>query len=198
MSEGSKDNEMHEPNETPNVATPTTSVEQIEENFLRSCRNGDIGTVKQFLAYRDARKVSFSVSCKGRTKYAGWTPLHLATYFGHEDVMECLLSYQADVNAINENGDTSLHKAAFIGREDLVMLLLRHNADVCTINGEGKLPRDVTPSSDVGREISKLLRAAEQTEILRRESKFISAARDGDLSLLSTMVRTIQSTRGKH
>lgn len=178
-------------NETSKVETPTTPVEEIEENFLRSCRNGDLGTVKQFLAYRDAKKVTFNVSCKGRIKYAGWTPIHLATYFGHKDVMECLVEHQADVNAINENGDTALHKAAFIGREDLVMLLLRENADVCIINGEGKLPRDVTPSTDIGREISKLLRAAEQTEILRRENKFISAARDGDLSLLNSMVSNL-------
>lgn len=90
---------------------------QIEENFLRSCRNGDLGTVKQFLAYRDAGKVDFNVSCKGQSKYLGWTPLHLATYFGHRDVVECLLARNADVNTINENGDTPLHKASFIGRE---------------------------------------------------------------------------------
>lgn len=95
---------------------PSTSVEQIEENFLRSCRNGDLGTVKQFLAYRDAKKVQFNISCKGQSKYIGWTPLHLATYFGHRDVVEYLLARNADINAINENGDTSLHKAAFIGR----------------------------------------------------------------------------------
>lgn len=99
------------------TAVPSTSVEEIEENFLRSCRNGDIGTVKQFLAYRNAKKASFDVSCKGTSKYIGWTPLHLATYFGHRHVVECLLAHNADVNAINENGDTPLHKAAFIGRE---------------------------------------------------------------------------------
>lgn len=89
---------------------------QIEENFLRSCRNGDLGTVKQFLAYRDAGKVDFNLNCKGQTKYLGWTSLHLATYFGHIDVVECLLAHNINVNAINENGDTALHKAAFIGR----------------------------------------------------------------------------------
>lgn len=95
----------------------TTPVEEIEEIFLRSCRNGDLGTVRQFLAYRDAKKVQFNISCKGKFKYISWTPLHLATYFGHIDVVEHLLSRYADVNAINENGDTPLHKAAFIGRQ---------------------------------------------------------------------------------
>lgn len=98
-------------------SVPTTSIDEIEENFLRSCRNGDLGTVKQFLAYRDAKKVDFDISCKGRSKYNGWTPLHLASYFGHRPVVEYLLSRNADVNAVNENGDTPLHKAAFIGRE---------------------------------------------------------------------------------
>lgn len=41
----------------------------------------------------------------------------MATYFGHKDVMELLLGRRADINAINEMGDTPLHKAAFIGRE---------------------------------------------------------------------------------
>lgn len=68
------------------------------------------------------------------------------------------------------------------------MLLLQHNADVCIINGEGRLPRDMTQTSDVGREISELLRAAEQTEILRTESKLLSASRDGDLDLLNNLV----------
>lgn len=107
---------MSTENQNPQAMMPSTSVEEIEENFLRSCRNGDLGTAKQFLAYRDAKKVQFDINCKGRTKYIGWTPLHLAAYFGHGDVVKFLLSRDADVNAINENGDTPLHKAAFIGR----------------------------------------------------------------------------------
>lgn len=99
------------------AVVPSTSVEEIEENFLRSCRNGDLGTVKQFLAYRDAKKVQFDVNCTGRSKYIGWTPLLLATYFGHRDVVELLLARNADVNIVNINGDTALHKAAYIGRQ---------------------------------------------------------------------------------
>lgn len=68
------------------------------------------------------------------------------------------------------------------------MLLLQHNADVNIINGEGRLPRDVTPANEVGKEISKLLRAAEATEMLRKESKLLTAARDGDINTLNALV----------
>lgn len=54
----------------------------------------------------------------GRSKSnLGWTPLHLSTYFGHRSVAEQLLTHGADINAVNDAGDTPLHKAAFIGRE---------------------------------------------------------------------------------
>lgn len=69
------------------------------------------------------------------------------------------------------------------------MLLLQHNADVCIINGDGKLPCDMTQASDSGREITKLLRAAQQTETLRKESKLLSAARDGNIAELNNLVK---------
>lgn len=160
-----------------------------EEAFLRSSRNGDLTTVIEMLKLRDSERIQFSVSCKGKSKSnLGWTPLHLATYFGHRDVMDVLLHREADVNAVNDNGDTPLHKAAFIGREDIVMLLLQNNADVNIINGEGRLPRDMTPASEVGKEINKLLRAAEATEALRTEGKLLTASREGNLPLLNQLV----------
>lgn len=76
-----------------------------------------------------------------------------------------------------------------IALKDLVMLLLHHDADVCVINGEGRLPRDMTQqTSDNGREIIQLLRAAEQTEIRRREMRMLTAARDGNFAELNALV----------
>lgn len=69
-----------------------------------------------------------------------------------------------------------------------MLLLLQHNADVCIINGEGRLPRGMTQSSEAGREIAKLLRAAEQTESLHKEVKLLASARDGDIFLLKSIV----------
>lgn len=41
----------------------------------------------------------------------------MASYFGHVDVVEVLLNAGANVDEVNETGDTALHKASFIGNE---------------------------------------------------------------------------------
>lgn len=73
------------------------------------------------------------------------------------------------------------------------MLLLQHNADVNIINSEGRLPRDMTPANEDGKEINKLLRAAEATEKLKKESKLLTAAREGDIDLLSDLLKGPQT-----
>lgn len=70
------------------------------------------------------------------------------------------------------------------------MLLLQNNADLYSTNGERRFPKDMTKSSDNGREILKLLLAAERTEIHRKELKLLSAAREGKIAELKKLVRT--------
>jgi ankyrin repeat protein len=67
-----------------------------------------------FLRFKEVRSIIYVGKSKSNL---GWTPLHLSTYFGHRSVAEQLLAHGADVNAVNDAGDTPLHKAAFIGRE---------------------------------------------------------------------------------
>ena len=62
----------------------------------------------------------------------GWTPLHLAAFFGREDVADYLLEKGADVKAISANAlqNTPLH-AAMAGRHGhIAHRLLEHGADV--------------------------------------------------------------------
>lgn len=62
----------------------------------------------------------------------GWTPLHLASFFGSVPSAEVLLSHSADVHARSRNNmnNTPLH-AAVAGRHlEIVKLLLAHSADV--------------------------------------------------------------------
>ena len=61
----------------------------------------------------------------------GWTPLHLAAFFGHPELANALLDRGADVNARSTNSmkNTPLHAAAAGGQTELVRLLLERGAD---------------------------------------------------------------------
>jgi uncharacterized protein len=72
----------------------------------------------------------------------GWTPLHLASHFGHAPVVEQLLARGADVAArsTNPTRNTPLH-AALAGRQSLAAgLLIGHGADVNASDAEGWRP----------------------------------------------------------
>jgi ankyrin repeat protein len=63
----------------------------------------------------------------------GWTPLHLAAFFGRADAVDVLLAAGADVRAVSRNheGSMPLH-AALAGRGvgRITTVLLAHGADV--------------------------------------------------------------------
>lgn len=62
----------------------------------------------------------------------GWTPLHLAAFFGQAEIAEVLLANGAKVNARSSNPmqNTPLHAAAAGKHANLVSVLLAHGADV--------------------------------------------------------------------
>uniref|UniRef100_A0A4W3HCP5 Uncharacterized protein n=1 Tax=Callorhinchus milii TaxID=7868 RepID=A0A4W3HCP5_CALMI len=98
---------------------------EIEDQLLYDARNGILEEVKQLLDRRKVGEMTFNINCKGRSKSnLGWTPLHLACYFGHKHVVEELLKAGVDVNVANDVGDTPLHRAAFTGRKVRRMRLL--------------------------------------------------------------------------
>ncbi|XP_037530970.1 oxysterol-binding protein-related protein 1 [Nematolebias whitei] len=156
-----------------------------EEQFLQCARNGDLPGVQRLLKSRARPETWIDINCKGKSKSnLGWTPLHLACYFGHKDVVEVLLKAGANVNLPNNIGDTPLHKAAFTGRKEVVMLLLHYDACATVINGTAQTPKDVTQNA----EIRSMLEAAERTEERKLEEKLLEAAREGDLSTLSVLL----------
>src|SRR5206468_4831956 len=80
----------------------------------------------------------------------GWTPLHLAAYFGHTKIAEMLLAQGADVTARSRNstGNTPLH-AALAGNHKLVAgLLLGHGADVNAADAAGWRPLHLAASNN--------------------------------------------------
>ncbi len=62
----------------------------------------------------------------------GWTPLHLAAFFGHPELAKALINRNAAVDALSTNAmqNTPLHAAAAGGSMASVALLLDAGADV--------------------------------------------------------------------
>ncbi|XP_051549774.1 oxysterol-binding protein-related protein 1 isoform X2 [Myxocyprinus asiaticus] len=156
-----------------------------EEKFLRDARNGNLEGIQRLLMSKIKEEAKIDINCKGKSKSNhGWTPLHLACYFGHKEVVEVLLKAGAEANLPNNVGDTPLHKAAFTGRKEVVMLLLQYDACPSVINGMAQIPKDITQSV----EIRNMLEAAERTEERKLEEQLLEAAREGALSNLTRLL----------
>lgn len=77
----------------------------------------------------------------------GSTPLHCATWKGHERLVQVLLEHGADVNATNNNdhwGTTPLHAAAHGNQRAIAELLIKHGADIHAKNLNGRTPLQET------------------------------------------------------
>ncbi|XP_028282760.1 oxysterol-binding protein-related protein 2-like isoform X2 [Parambassis ranga] len=132
----------------------------LEDQLLLYAKEGSYPHIQRLLQSRIDQNSSLNINCKSRYKTSsGWTPLHLACYFGHRDVVEELL-------------------------KEIVLLLLRYDACASIINGTAQIPKDVTEDD----EIITMLEAAEQRERRRREEKLLEAAREGDVSTLSKLL----------
>ena len=56
----------------------------------------------------------------------GETPLHLAAFSGHIEVIDLLITHGADVRIKNKAGKTPLQKASKVGHEEIVNLLVSY------------------------------------------------------------------------
>merc|ERR1719494_116550 len=164
--------------------------EEESEALLQAARQGDVQHVLNALstvviADDGSSLPTVDVNCKGKHKSNyGWTPLHLAAYFGHKEVVDALLKHGANVNTINGMGDTPLHRAAFTGRRDVVLMLLHHNADVSVINGEGRTPFQMADNV----EVQSLIQAAEMSQQLSRNEKLILAVTEGNFEEVKNLL----------
>src|SRR3982750_54362 len=93
---------------------------------------GEIERVERLLSGGDGAPINSYSS-------DGWTPLHLAAFFGQTKIAETLLAHGADVTARsrNANGNTPLHAALAGNHKFVAGLLLGSGADVNAADAAG-------------------------------------------------------------
>jgi ankyrin repeat protein len=103
-------------------------------SIFEACAAGEIEHVERLLAAEPARVHAYS--------HDGWTPLHLAAFFGHAKLTELLLAGGADPGAVskNHNANTPLHAALAGNHKMAAGLLIGGGADVNAADAAGWRP----------------------------------------------------------
>jgi len=110
--------------------------------IFEACAAGEIERVERLVADDPASINTHSPD--------GWTPLHLAAFFGHAKIVELLLGEHADVAARsrNSNGNTALHAALASNHAFAAGLLLGAGADVNATDAEGWRPLHIAAANN--------------------------------------------------
>jgi uncharacterized protein len=101
-------------------------------------------TIFEACAAGEVERVERLIEVDGGSGYSadGWTPLHLAAFFGHTKIAELLLAHDADVTARsrNSNGNTPLHAALAGNHKFVAGVLIGAGADVNATDAAGWRP----------------------------------------------------------
>ena len=122
----------------------------------------------------------------------GWTPLHLAAFFGRARIAELLLAHAADVAArsTNSNGNTPLH-AALAGNHAIVAgLLLGAGADVNAPDAAGWRPLHLAAANNMLDAINMLIaQGADVTAANAQGQTPLSLAQEKNLREAAALLR---------
>jgi ankyrin repeat protein len=126
-------------------------------SLFEACAAGEVERVERLLH----ESASGAVGATAINDYSadGWTPLHLAAFFGHARIAELLIAHHADVLARSRgaNGNTPLH-AALAGNHTFVAgLLIGHGADVNAADAQGWRPLHLAAANNNMDAITQLI-----------------------------------------
>ena len=103
-----------------------------QEVFYLACMHNDMQIINDYI--KRGLSVSYKVS-----EY-GFTPLHIACYYGHEQVVSVLLQNGAWINEKMLYGNTPLHCAIERKHKNVALLLLEKGADPNIPNNRNLIP----------------------------------------------------------
>lgn len=116
------------------LVSSTSPVSAKDQELLRATKESDLTKVKRLLSE------GANIGCTD-AEY-GATPLHWASYSGHQRLVALLLDRGAVLNAKNNDGRTPLIVAAGLGHIGVVKMLIRHKADKAVKDANGKTALD--------------------------------------------------------
>ncbi|PAA68734.1 hypothetical protein BOX15_Mlig028154g1 [Macrostomum lignano] len=169
--------ECHQPEAKTDYANGCLlELDELRELVSQCARNNSVDDLQQLLSLNRAMP-GFSLNLPSYSKsFFGWTPLHLAAFFGHSEACRFLLEHGADVDAPADNGDTPLHKASYTGRSSVVRILLDAGCDVRLTNYANQTPSDLAKTP----EVADMIAAAEIHAGKQLEQRLLAAAQAGD------------------
>uniref|UniRef100_A0A8C4RQV5 Ankyrin repeat domain 6b n=1 Tax=Erpetoichthys calabaricus TaxID=27687 RepID=A0A8C4RQV5_ERPCA len=97
----------------------------LSERLLIAAHKGQVDNVVQLIN----KGAKVAVTKNGRT------PLHLAAYKGHSEVVRILLKAGCDLNLQDDSDQTALHRAAVVGNCDVISALIQ---DGCALDRQDK------------------------------------------------------------
>lgn len=109
--------------------SPAKSVADVQMNsqqelidlFFAAAKSGNDDVINEFLKY------GFPVNIKN---HAGFTPLMMASYYGHQNIVTTLIAHGADRCARDNKGNTALMGAMFKLEWSIVKQLRKIDCDV--------------------------------------------------------------------
>ncbi len=99
----------------------------------------------------DLRRALKAPGAVSGVAYDGWTPLHLAAFFGQLEAARLLLDAGADVHAVSQNSltNTPLHAATAGKHPDVALLLLENGARSDAIDAGGYTPLQIATQNQL-------------------------------------------------